>query len=185
MNTADLTDLKSDKRIALDRVINILTTDAEDTEKSQDLRTLATELGIEVDYESIDNWIGLTILYADGLNGLVSGEEDYLNDLNDLSKETSLTRESLNDSIFSTFLATVLHVNDGLYGGGVTIYHYQKLCNYLNQSCRIEKFDNALRKLRITQKVFGVRVGISEQGVSKWKRTEFPKWVWYALKGMK
>lgn len=178
-------DFQSKNKAVFDRVINILTDGSDDTEKSQNLRLLANEKGIDLEEESIDGWLDITILYSDGLDGLVSSEEDYLNDLDELSTETSLTKEYLNDEIIFGGCSEAVNYESGFYSGGVTVYHYQQLCHFLNHRHNIDNFENALRELRITQKIFCERVGVSEQAVSKWKKTQFPKWVWYALKGMK
>ncbi|QIR16650.1 helix-turn-helix transcriptional regulator [Shewanella aestuarii] len=69
-------------------------------------------------------------------------------------------------------------------GEDINIYHYEILKQFLLHRNAIAGFNSKLRELGITQKTFCQRVGITEQAVSKWKRTQIPKWVWYALRGM-
>lgn len=38
--------------------------------------------------------------------------------------------------------------------------------------------------LDITQEEFCGKVGVTRQGVAKWKKTKFPEWVWLALRGI-
>lgn len=47
------------------------------------------------------------------------------------------------------------------------------------------EFEAELKKIGISQQNFCERVGITRQGVNKWKNTgKYPKWLPYALKGM-
>lgn len=47
------------------------------------------------------------------------------------------------------------------------------------------EFEAELKKMGISQQNFCERVGITRQGVNKWKNTgKYPKWLPYALKGM-
>ena len=125
---------------AYDQVIDILANGAglkdvdyedEDAEIERHLRLLATKLGCDLEHDTLDNWIGVTILYRDGLNGLVSSCTDYMYDLEELAEETSLTKEFINDEIIFGGFPEAIHYNEGFYSSGVTVYHYGQLCEFL------------------------------------------------------
>lgn len=47
------------------------------------------------------------------------------------------------------------------------------------------EFETELKRMGISQQNFCERVGVTRQGVNKWKNTgKYPKWLPYALKGM-
>ncbi|QIR16653.1 hypothetical protein [Shewanella aestuarii] len=122
-NYLDSNDLV-ENRTAFFQVIDVLLDGTDDDQEKVDkLNVIASEHGINTEKDSIDDVLGLTILYGDGLgglDGLVSGEEDYLEDLYDMVDETELDRDYLNDKVFFGDCSEVININSGFYAGGVT-----------------------------------------------------------------
>jgi hypothetical protein len=51
---------------------------------------------------------------------------------------------------------------------------------------KVNKFEQALTEINLSQNAFAKRIEFSPQGVIKWKNTgKFPAWVWFTLQGMK
>ncbi|BDM66260.1 hypothetical protein NFHSH190041_37120 (plasmid) [Shewanella sp. NFH-SH190041] len=127
---------------AYDRIIKILTDGSEDAEKVSALKLIADELGVDLSRDSIDNELGLTILYGDGLDGIVSCEEDLRSDIDLIAEETSLPKKYVNDAIFDDCSDSVEHFDSGFYAGGVTVYNYPQLLRSLKEeSC--ESFETS------------------------------------------
>lgn len=56
----------------------------------------------------------------------------------------------------------------------------------IKRLAKVEKFEQALVNLNLSQNAFAKRIEFSPQGVIKWKNTgKFPAWVWFTLQGMK
>ena len=180
-------DRPEDKELYLS-IVDILTSDNETNKQLELLRECALRFNIDLDSEQLDGNLNISIFHEqDEFVGILGmNETDLCCDMNDMLEiEDFAGLDVRNDIIFNLGNEDVVHINGGVYSGGFTIYQFDTLVKSISLKRQSENFRNALSEIGITQKQFAELTGVSVQCVSKWQRTKFPKWVDYAVIGIK